>query len=217
MCGISGIILTEEGKKKLSIASYLKDSLKRLEYRGYDSAGFASIDNQKLIVKKDKGKIDEVHERLNILTLTGSIGMAHTRWATHGGVNKINAHPHTDCNNEICLVHNGIIENFLELREELTNLGHIFKSECDTEVIPHQIEEFLKQGIPYKEAIIKTSQKIQGRYAFVVMSIKEPDKLYVARNGSPLRIGISDLGFFVASDDPAFLPHTNRVLEVWDN
>ncbi|MHA1784691.1 MAG: glutamine--fructose-6-phosphate transaminase (isomerizing) [Candidatus Helarchaeota archaeon] len=217
MCGITGIILTEEGKKNLSIASFLKDSLKRLEYRGYDSAGFATVENNKLSIKKDKGKIDEVHERLNMLTLKGSVGIAHTRWATHGGVNKVNAHPHTDCKDQICLVHNGIIENFLELREELVKLGHKFKSECDTEVIPHLIEEFLNQGLEYREAIINTLKKIHGSYAIVILNAQEPDKLYVARNESPLILGKSDKGFFAASDIPAFLPLSNQVIYIFDN
>ncbi len=217
MCGITGIILTEKGKKNLEIASFLHDSLKRLEYRGYDSAGFATIKNEKLYIKKDKGKIDEVNERLNVMSLTGTIGIAHTRWATHGGVNKINAHPHTDCNDQLCLIHNGIIENFLELREELEQLGHIFKSECDTEVIPHLIEENLKNGFEYRKAVLKAIEKIHGSYAIVLINSLEPDKLIVARNESPLLLGISDEAFFAASDIPAFLPHTNKVIRLLDN
>jgi len=217
VCGITGIVLTEKGKENLAIAPFLHDSLKRLEYRGYDSAGFATIKNEKLSIKKDKGKINEVNERLDILSLTGTIGIAHTRWATHGGVNKINAHPHTDCKDQVCVVHNGIIENFIELRENLENSGHVFKSECDTEVIPHLIEENLNNGLNFREAVLKSIKKIHGSYAIVVMNALEPDKLIVARNESPLLLGVSDEGYFAASDIPAFLPLTNKVIRLLDN
>jgi len=142
MCGIFGCI-----SKNLKAAPIIHAALKRLEYRGYDSVGIATVHEGKIYIKKDSGKIDDVHKLLNLDDMPGSLGIGHTRWATHGAPYQVNAHPHTDCKGEIAVVHNGIIENFYELRSELENLGHEFKSKTDTEVIPHLIEENMKKGL----------------------------------------------------------------------
>lgn len=140
MCGIAGCIL-----KDSEAAPVLLNCLKRLEYRGYDSVGMATLNGSKIYIKKDSGKIDEVSKRLNFLELPGKMGIGHVRWATHGPPTQFNAHPHSDCNNEIVVVHNGIIENFNELKKELIKEGHKFRSETDTEVIAHLIEKIFKR------------------------------------------------------------------------
>ena len=141
MCGIFGCVLKEG-----NAAPLIHSSLKRLEYRGYDSVGIATISEGKIYLKKDQGKIDEVHKLLNLDDMPGSIGIGHTRWATHGAPLKVNAHPHSDCTGQIMVVHNGIIENFMELKSELQSLDHTFVSKTDTEVMPHLIEQTLKQN-----------------------------------------------------------------------
>jgi len=213
MCGIFGCVLKEE-----NAAPLIHSSLKRLEYRGYDSVGIATISNGKIFLKKDQGKIDEVHKILNLDDLPGSIGIGHTRWATHGAPLKVNAHPHADCTGEIMVVHNGIIENFMELRTELQNLDHTFVSKTDTEVIPHLIEQTLKQNpkLSFAEAVQESLKRLEGSYALAIISTKEPDKIICARNESPLVLGINDNGVFCASDIPAFLPVTNKAVMVND-
>jgi len=211
MCGIFGCVLKEE-----NVAPLIHSSLKRLEYRGYDSVGIATISNGKIYLKKDQGKIDEVHKILNLDDLPGSIGIGHTRWATHGAPLKVNAHPHADCTGEIMVVHNGIIENFMELRTELENLDHTFVSKTDTEVIPHLIEQTLKQNpkLSFVEAVQESLKRLEGSYALAVISTKEPDEIICARNESPLVLGINGEGVFCASDIPAFLPVTNKAVIV---
>ena len=211
MCGIFGCVLKEE-----NAAPLIHSSLKRLEYRGYDSVGIATISDGKIYLKKDQGKIDEVHKILNLDDLPGSIGIGHTRWATHGAPLKVNAHPHADCTGEIMVVHNGIIENFMELRTELQNLDHTFVSKTDTEVIPHLIEQTLKQNpkLSFVEAVQESLKRLEGSYALAVISTKEPDKIICARNESPLVLGINGKGVFCASDIPAFLPVTNKAVMV---
>ncbi|WP_287586446.1 glutamine--fructose-6-phosphate transaminase (isomerizing) [Candidatus Borrarchaeum sp.] len=211
MCGIVGIVLNQG-----NVAPLLRESLKRLEYRGYDSVGMATIANAHMILKKDKGKIDVVNERLNLDELPGSIGIAHTRWATHGIPTKENAHPHTDCKEKIAVNHNGIIENFVELRKELTERGHHFKSDTDTEVVPHLIEEFMEQGLNLKDATIQALRRIKGSYGLTIISAAEPRKIICARNGSPLVLGIGDQVICCASDIPAFLPLTNKAIILHD-
>ncbi len=213
MCGIFGCVLKEE-----NAAPLIHSSLKRLEYRGYDSVGIATIFNGKIYLKKDQGKIDEVHKILNLDDLPGSIGIGHTRWATHGAPLKVNAHPHADCTGGIMVVHNGIIENFMELRTELENLDHTFVSKTDTEVIPHLIEQTLKQNpkLSFVEAVQESLKRLEGSYALAVISTKEPDKIICARNESPLVLGINSEGVFCASDIPAFLPVTNKAVMVND-
>ncbi len=213
MCGIFGCVL-KEGKA----APVIHAALKRLEYRGYDSVGEATIDEGKLFVKKDQGKIDDVHRIRNLDDMPGNIGIGHTRWATHGAPLEINAHPHLDCTGEIAVVHNGIIENFDELRTDLENHGHTFKSKTDTEVIPHLIEEILKNNhsLGLKDAVLEAVKKLQGSYAIAVISSKEPDKIVCARNESPLVVGVNEKDTFFASDIPAFLPLTNKAVIVDD-
>ena len=211
MCGVVGIVLNQG-----NVAPLLRSSLKRLEYRGYDSVGMATISNSHMVLKKDKGKIDVVNERLNLDELPGSIGIAHTRWATHGIPTRENAHPHTDCKEKIAVNHNGIIENFVELRKELKERGHHFKSDTDTEVIPHLIEEFLEQGFNLKESTFQALKRIRGSYALTIISAAEPRQIICARNGSPLVLGIGNQGLFCASDIPAFLPMTNKAIILHD-
>ncbi|HUJ84174.1 MAG TPA: glutamine--fructose-6-phosphate transaminase (isomerizing) [Candidatus Acidoferrales bacterium] len=211
MCGIFGCVLTEG-----NAAPLIHSSLKRLEYRGYDSVGIATIYENKIYLKKDQGKIDDVHKLLNLDDLPGNIGIGHTRWATHGAPLKVNSHPHSDCTGEIMVVHNGIIENFMELRSELENLDHTFVSKTDTEVIPHLIEQTLKQNptLSFADAVQETIKRLEGSYALAVISTKEPDKIICARNESPLVLGINGKGVFCASDIPAFLPITNKAVLV---
>ena len=211
MCGIFGCVLKEG-----NAAPFIHSSLKRLEYRGYDSVGIATISENKIYLKKDQGKIDEVHKILNLDDLPGSIGIGHTRWATHGAPLKVNAHPHSDCTSQIMVVHNGIIENFMELRSELENIDHTFVSKTDTEVIPHLIEQTLKQNpsLSFVEAVQEALKRIEGSYALAVIYAKEPDKIVCARNESPLVIGVNGEGVFCASDIPAFLPVTNKAVMV---
>src|SRR3989304_1996652 len=176
MCGIFGCIL-----KNSEVAPLIHAALKRLEYRGYDSVGEATVSEGKVHVKKDAGKIDQVHEMLNLDDLPGRVGVGHTRWATHGAPYKVNAHPHTDCTEEIAVVHNGIVENFAELRAELETLGHVFKSKTDTEVVPHLIEEEMKQGLSLTEAVRKAANRLDGSYSIAVVSSREPNRIVCAR------------------------------------
>ena len=211
MCGIFGCVLKEG-----NAAPIIHASLERLEYRGYDSVGIATISDNKIYLKKDQGKIDEVHRIINLDDLPGNIGIGHTRWATHGAPLKVNAHPHSDCTGQIMVVHNGIIENFIELRAELQNLDHTFVSKTDTEVIPHLIEQTLKQNpkLSFVEAVQESIKRLEGSFALAAISTKEPDKIVCARNESPLVIGVNGTGVFCASDIPAFLPITNKAVMV---
>ncbi|MCW3991719.1 MAG: glutamine--fructose-6-phosphate transaminase (isomerizing) [Candidatus Bathyarchaeota archaeon] len=206
MCGIFGCAL-----KDGSVAPIIRAGLKRLEYRGYDSVGIATIHDGVVQIRKDRGKIDEVADRLRFDEIPGSVGVGHTRWATHGAPEMVNAHPHSDCSGRIAVVHNGVIENFVELKEELVNLGHSFVSRTDTEVIGHLIEEELKGGIGLGEAVLKAARRLRGSYAIAVVSSLDPGRIFCARNESPLVFGVSDRGVFCASDIPAMLPYTNKV------
>ncbi|MEM3615427.1 MAG: glutamine--fructose-6-phosphate transaminase (isomerizing) [Candidatus Methanomethylicia archaeon] len=208
MCGIIGCILS------IDVASILFHGLKRLEYRGYDSAGMATIHNNTLYIKKDSGKIDDINSKLNFMDLPGSIGIAHTRWATHGAPTRENAHPHLDCSGRIAVVHNGVIENFLELRRELEDKGHRFISKTDTEVIPHLIEEEVKFGRDLHSAVLNSVRRLRGSYAIAVISSLESDKIVCARNESPLIIGLGDNGYYCASDIPAILSYTRRFISM---
>jgi len=220
MCGIFGCIL-----KDGQAAPIIHAALKRLEYRGYDSVGEATLDDGKLYVKKDAGKINTVHMRHDLDDLPGRIGIGHTRWATHGAPFQVNAHPHFDCSDppKIAVVHNGIIENFAELRKELEDAGHVFRSKTDTEVIPHLIEECLNRkqfatkvnaDSEFIKATIAAIRRLQGSYALAVVSTLDPDKILCARNESPLVLGIADNAWYFASDIPAFLPLTNKIVFV---
>lgn len=209
MCGIFGIIL-KEGQ----VAPIIHSSLRMLEYRGYDSAGEATIENGKLHVKKDAGKISNIHKRLNLDDLPGRVGLGHTRWATHGAPFQINAHPHLDCKNQLAIVHNGIIENYELLKKDLEDRRHIFNSKTDSETIAHLIEAYLVQGVTFTDAFREAVKKLEGTYAVAAIYSKEPDKILTARKESPLLIGLSDRGCALSSDIPALLPFTHNILDV---
>jgi glucosamine--fructose-6-phosphate aminotransferase (isomerizing) len=210
MCGIFGCVLREG-----NAAPIIHAALKRLEYRGYDSVGEATISDGKLYVKKDRGKIDAVHKIHNLDDLPGSIGIGHTRWATHGAPLQVNAHPHLDCKGQIAVIHNGIIENFTELRLELEARGHVLKSKTDTEMIAHLIEDGLNVGhLKFGDAVLEAVKKLEGSYSVAVISTNEPDKIVCARNESPLVIGLAAEGLYCASDIPALLPLTKKTVIV---
>ncbi|HTA54603.1 MAG TPA: isomerizing glutamine--fructose-6-phosphate transaminase, partial [Candidatus Acidoferrales bacterium] len=205
MCGIVGYIGERDS------VPIILDALGRLEYRGYDSAGIAVIDaDGALAGSKAEGKLSRLAERLNNGEhLSGVVGVGHTRWATHGAPTDANAHPHEDCRGKIAVVHNGIIENYAALRARLIELGHVFSSETDTEVLAHLIE--LHYDGDLEAAVRRTVHEVRGAYALGVISSDDPDHLVFARNGaSPLVIGIGDGEMYVASDTPAILPYTRR-------
>ncbi|NYZ78317.1 glutamine--fructose-6-phosphate transaminase (isomerizing), partial [Candidatus Micrarchaeota archaeon] len=207
-CGIIGYAGQREA------APLVLDGLKQLEYRGYDSWGIATVNNE-LRVEKRVGKIEGVGES-ELSKLLGSVGVGHSRWATHGGVTRENAHPHVDCKNEIAVVHNGIIDNYVELRNELEARGHAFKSQTDTEVIPHLIEEEIAAGAGFTEAVLKTARKLNGSFALAVLNTRDPNTLVGVRNESPLIVGLGASEFFVASDVLAFLNSTKKVVYLND-
>jgi len=211
MCGIIGYIGEKEAQP------ILLGGLKRLEYRGYDSSGMAIFLSGKnnISVRKIPGKVKALENLLKKKPLFGTLGVSHTRWATHGAPNQANAHPHMDCKEEIALVHNGIIENYLQLKHALVRRGHKFKSQTDTEVIVHLIEDFYAK-LPFEEAVRKTLCKLEGSFAIAVISKKEPDKLIGARLGSPLVVGVGKTENFLASDIPAFLEATKEVVFLED-
>ena len=211
MCGIFGCLL-----KGGNVAPIVHAALKRLEYRGYDSVGEATIYESRLYVKKDAGNVDAVHAKLHLDDLPGKLGLGHTRWATHGAPLQRNAHPQLDCDNNIAVVHNGVLENFSALRQELEDRGHIFQSKTDTEVIPHLIEEFMKAGLNLVDAVREAVKRLEGSYAIAVICSREPDKIVCARKESPLVIGVGDESIYCASDIPAFLPLTNRAIALHD-
>ena len=212
MCGIAACVL-----KTGRVGPVLYDCLKRLEYRGYDSVGEAAIIDGKLVVKKDRGKIEEVEKVLHISDLNGIVGIGHTRWATHGAPSQENAHPHTDCRDSVAVIHNGIIENFMQLREELETKGHHFKSRTDTEVIAHLVEENLKSGKKFVEAVRLAVKRLVGAYALALICEGEPDKVVCARKESPLVLGKGKDGNYCASDIPAFLSRTNQAILMEDD
>ncbi|MBO8183220.1 MAG: glutamine--fructose-6-phosphate transaminase (isomerizing) [Archaeoglobus sp.] len=208
MCGIVGYIGFRQGDK------VVVSSLKRLEYRGYDSWGYAVANGKELEINKKVGSISalEVEER-KVSGITVSIG--HTRWATHGKPSDINAHPHTDCDEDIAVVHNGIITNFSSLKNELMAEGHIFRSETDTEVIPHLIEKFYRETKSFEGAVFRAVEVLRGSYAFVAMK-KDERKLVACKYKSPLILGVGDGELILASDVPAILEYTNRVIYLND-
>ncbi|MBI2122071.1 MAG: glutamine--fructose-6-phosphate transaminase (isomerizing) [Candidatus Sungbacteria bacterium] len=214
MCGIVGYIGT---KRAIPI---LLDGLKALEYRGYDSSGFAVLTkNGNIKSERAVGKIMNLEEKISGREdLFGTCGISHTRWATHGGVTEANAHPHADCRQEIWAVHNGIIENYKELRRDLEKLGHKFRSETDTETIVHLIEEFKNKNpeLPLEEAVRLSLLTIRGTYGIAVIDAREPKKLVAARNFSPLLLGIGDGEYLVASDASAVLKYTKQVIYLDD-
>ena len=209
MCGIVGYV----GPKVAS--PLLIDGLKRLEYRGYDSAGISTMNGHGLDTRKAKGKISQLEAVMTNSPAHGTIGIAHTRWATHGQPNECNAHPHVDCTGKIAVVHNGIIENFGALRTMLKRQGHTFVSETDTEVLAHLIEAALGDGT-LEDAVIDALNLVEGTYGIAVISADDPDKIVCARKGSPLLIGVGDGEYFVASDASAILAHTRQVVYLDD-
>jgi glutamine---fructose-6-phosphate transaminase (isomerizing) len=207
MCGIVGYVGPRD------VVAVLLDGLRRLEYRGYDSAGVAVVDGDRVVGSKRVGKLTNLEQLLVATPLRGSAGIGHTRWATHGRPSDQNAHPHLDCKGRIAVIHNGIIENYAGLRAELIAKGHRFASETDTEVAAHLIEEFYKGDLV--AAVRETLKRVSGAYALGVLCADAPDQLVFARNGaSPLIIGLGDGETFVASDIPALLNYTRRELIV---
>lgn len=212
MCGIVGYI------GKGNVKEILLDSLQRLEYRGYDSAGIALLDtSNKIDIFKKTGRISNLRLNLHSIDSSAKIGIGHTRWATHGGVTDENAHPHFDCDNKMALVHNGIIENYNLLKNLLEKKGHTFRSETDTEVLVHLIEDIYKgENNSLEEAVIKALNLVQGTYGIALISSHEPNKIICARNGSPLVVGMGQNEMFVASDVNAIIPYTRNVIYLED-
>src|SRR5438552_5388807 len=208
MCGIIGYI----GNR--GATSLLLEGLKRLEYRGYDSAGVAVMNGNGVETRKAAGKINRLEEALAAHPVHGDLGIAHTRWATHGVPNECNAHPHIDCKGNVAVVHNGIIENANILRAELEKHGHKFVSETDTEVIAHLIEEAFDGSL--EDAVIEALWQIEGTYGIAVVSSRDRNKIVAARKGSPLLIGLGDGEYYVASDVSAILSHTRVVVYLDD-
>ncbi|MEO0267410.1 MAG: glutamine--fructose-6-phosphate transaminase (isomerizing), partial [candidate division WOR-3 bacterium] len=204
MCGIIGYI----GNK--NVDSVLLVGLEKLEYRGYDSVGIAILTENGIFVKKQKGRIWELAKSLNGTPLKAKIGIGHTRWATHGKPNDVNAHPHLDCKKNFAVVHNGVIENFERIKKELIKKGHKFLSETDTEVIPHLLEENYDGNI--LKTILKVVKKLKGSFAIAIISTFHPDKIIGIRKGSPLIVGLGEEENILASDIPAILSHTRRVI-----
>jgi glutamine---fructose-6-phosphate transaminase (isomerizing) len=195
--------------KLVSAAPLLVESLKKMEYRGYDSVGIATLNDGNILVSKGVGKVAEVDKEINLNKLPGQIGIGHTRWATHGGVNDKNAHPHYSCSSNIAVVHNGIIENYQELKSELTRDGHIFKSQTDSEVIAHLLEKYYKESDSnVKETMMKTCRVLKGSFAFV--AIFDNGIITGARFDEPLIIGISESALFLSSDVLGFLKYTDK-------
>ncbi len=209
MCGIIGYLGPQEAMP------ILLDGLKRLEYRGYDSAGVAVIGPGGLAIRRSLGKLRELEKVLAQDPLAGTVGIGHTRWATHGRPSEANAHPHQV--GEIAVVHNGIIENYLDIKENLLKEGHRFASETDTEIVSHLVVRNLGRGVDYLGAVRLTLQDIKGSYALVIVNAREPRLLVAARKESPLILGLGEGEFFLASDIPAILPYTRRVIFLEDH
>ncbi|MBA3271641.1 MAG: glutamine--fructose-6-phosphate transaminase (isomerizing), partial [Acidobacteria bacterium] len=204
MCGIIGYI----GDK--AVVPVLIEGLRRLEYRGYDSAGVAVVNGNGLEIRRSAGKLANLEQVIAAEPLTGVYGLGHTRWATHGRPTEENAHPHRDCKNKIVVVHNGIIENYLQLKQELQALGHKFVTETDTEVVAHLVEqEWKADGLEH--AVMRAMKRLRGLFAIVMLSADDPEKIVAVRNGPPVVVGLGDGEWFVASDIPAILQHTRDV------
>jgi glutamine---fructose-6-phosphate transaminase (isomerizing) len=210
MCGIVGYTGPRQA------APLLLDGLRRLEYRGYDSAGLALVEDGRIEVHKAPGKLSVLEKELGKKLPAGRTGIAHTRWATHGAPTTVNAHPHTDCGGTLALIHNGIIENAGALRTALGKRGHVFRSETDTEVLAHLVEDLLSAGSPLVEAVAGALHQVEGTYGIAVVSTTEPDTIVAARHGSPLLVAIGSGENFVASDASAVLSHTRSVVYLDD-
>ncbi|MEM2955731.1 MAG: class II glutamine amidotransferase [Nitrososphaerales archaeon] len=203
MCGIIGYVGDKDA------VPILMNGMRRLEYRGYDSWGLAIIQG-KIKLMKNTGKISEGES--NSFGLKGNVGIAHTRWATHGGVTRENAHPHTSCGKEIAIVHNGIIENYQEMKKSLLAEGHKFTSQTDSEVIAHLLEKFYNKFKDIKKTLLATVKRIKGNFAFLAIFQDEPDLILGARKDSPLVIGVRKNGLFFASDVLSFVEYTDKVI-----
>jgi glucosamine--fructose-6-phosphate aminotransferase (isomerizing) len=210
MCGIAGIV----GRRPISQA--LLESIRNLEYRGYDSCGVALVGKAGITVRKDVGTVEEVNRRMPLGELEGTVGIAHTRWATHGEVTRANAHPHVSCAGDFALVHNGIIANYRHLREELVSEGHQFRSSTDTETIVHLIEKYYRAMGSVERAFVKALGRLDGSYAVALVSVHEPDRVYCARHESPLLIGTKPSATFLGSDFNAFLGVTKSAIALED-
>jgi glutamine---fructose-6-phosphate transaminase (isomerizing) len=209
MCGIIGYI----GDK--DVVPVLIDGLRRLEYRGYDSAGVAVVKDGHVDLRRSAGKLSNLETVIGNAPLTGDYGVGHTRWATHGRPTEENAHPHRDCTGRIVVVHNGIIENYLELKQELREQGHTFTTETDTEIVAHLVErEMRDDGL--ENAVRRALTYLRGMFAIVIVSVEDPEKIVAVRNGPPIVIGLGQDEFFVASDIPAILSHTRDVVFLAD-
>ena len=203
MCGIVGYIGSQEAEE------LLLTGLKRLEYRGYDSAGLATVDDAALHVQKQEGKVDDLRSSLYGASVAGTTGIGHTRWATHGAPNDVNAHPHVSSDGAFALVHNGIIENHGAIKERLEEKGYAFQSETDTEVLVKLIEEVKRAtDLSLPEAVRQALTQVVGAYGIAVVSREDPDLLIAARNGSPLILGVGDDEYFVGSDAAPLVEHT---------
>src|SRR5512137_46193 len=208
MCGIVGYVGNQQA------TPVILDGLKRLEYRGYDSAGICTLVNGSAVMARSQGKLINLENLLKSSPLPGTIGIGHTRWATHGRPSEINAHPHKA--GSIIVVHNGIIENYLKLKEQLKQAGHVFKSETDTEVIAHLVEERLKTEEGFEKAVRAALAELNGAYAVCIIDEKEPGTLIAAKLGSPMVVGLGQGEYFVASDIPAILAHTREMVFMED-
>ncbi len=210
MCGIVGYIGPKE------IVPLILDGLRRLEYRGYDSAGVAVVsENGKLELRRASGKLRNLEEIIRQSPIDGIYGLGHTRWATHGRPTEENAHPHRDCKGQVVVVHNGIVENYVELKRELEKQGHKFLTETDTEIVAHLVEKYMDGG-PLENAVRKTVKRLNGVYALAILSTKDPRKIVAARNGPPLVVGLGKDEYFVASDIPGILSHTRDMFFLSD-
>ena len=210
MCGIIGYLGPKE------VVPILIDGLRRLEYRGYDSAGVAVVRNGQIERRRSAGKLVNLEQAIDTQPLNGLYGVGHTRWATHGRPTEENAHPHQDCTGNIVVVHNGIIENYLDLKRELQTLGHQFVTETDTEIIAHLLEQEASGGASLEDAARQALLRMRGLFAFVAISTKDPEKIIAVRNGPPIVVGLGQDEFFVASDTPAILSHTRDVVFLGD-
>jgi glucosamine--fructose-6-phosphate aminotransferase (isomerizing) len=210
MCGIIGYAGTRD------VVPVLIGGLKKLEYRGYDSAGIAVVNGDRVDVVRAEGKLSNLEAKLNDHPLTGTFGMGHTRWATHGKPNENNAHPHRDCSGTIVVIHNGIIENFLPLKQRLQKAGHEFKTQTDTEVVAHLIEENMKDGTKFVEAAKKMLKELEGHYALVMIDGNEPGTIVAAKHGPPLVIGLGENENIVASDVAPLLAYTRDIIYLED-
>ena len=211
MCGIVGYV----GNKQ--VVPLIIDGLRKLEYRGYDSAGIAVVnEEQDLEIRRAEGKLRNLEETIRLSPLDGTYGIGHTRWATHGRPTEENAHPHRDCTGRVVVVHNGIIENYLQLKERLRKSDHHFVTETDTEIMAHLIEEYLKTDSSFEQAVRSAVSELRGIFALSIINADEPDTIIAVRQGPPVVIGLGDREFFVASDIPPILQHTRDVFFLGD-